>query len=191
MKTLYRYYCRVQEILVGTGFMGIVLLTFMNAVLRVLDNPIITADDISLLLFSWVALMGADVAMRYSRLVGMDILTTKLPPKVQKATQLVVFVIMMGALVLFAIYGYRLAVNNWNRTFNTLPISYGWVTLSLPVCSVMMILTASIKFFKVLTHFNDDAYNVRKDNPPYGVAQQPPAIPADALETTEHPQAQA
>lgn len=81
---MYKYYFRVQEALVGLGFMGIIVLTFMNAVKWLLDNPIISADDLSLLLFSWVALMGADVAMRYSRLVGMDILTSKLKPKPKK-----------------------------------------------------------------------------------------------------------
>lgn len=153
----------------GFGFMSIVVLTFMNSVLRVFNKPIIIADDVSLLLFSWVALLGADVALRYSRLVGMDILVTKLPPKVQKIIQVVVYVIMIAALALFARYGYQLAVTNWMRTYNTLPISYGWVSLSLPVCSVLMIFTCITKLVKVIQHFSDDSYHVKKDNPAYGV----------------------
>jgi TRAP-type C4-dicarboxylate transport system permease small subunit len=165
LQKTYRIYCRIEETVVGTGFVAIVLLTFMNAMLRVISHPIIFADDISLLLFGWVAFIGADVSLRYSRLVGMDILVTKFPPKVQKFFQAVVYLIVIGALVMFAVKGFELAKGNWRRQFNSLPISYGWVSLSLPVCSLLMILTASIKAFKVLTHFNNDSYDVRKDNP--------------------------
>jgi TRAP-type C4-dicarboxylate transport system permease small subunit len=155
----------LEEIITGIGFTIIVGLTFMNAVLRVVGRPIIFADDVSLLLFGWVAFLGADVALRYSRLVGMDILMSKFSPKVQKVFQLMVYVIMIGALALFAVKGYGLALGNWRRQFNTLPISYGWVSLSLPVCSVLMIFTALTKCVKIILHFADDSYNVRKDNP--------------------------
>jgi TRAP-type C4-dicarboxylate transport system permease small subunit len=164
---IYKTYCRIEEIITGIGFATIVGLTFMNAVLRVAGNPIIFADDISLLLFGWVAFLGADIAFRYSRLVGMDILVTKLPPKFQKIFQLAVFAVMAAALVMFMTKGYQLASCNWRRQFNTLPISYGWVSLSLPVCSVLMLFTALHKIFKVLSHFNDDGYNVKKDVPAF------------------------
>ncbi|MDR1650239.1 MAG: TRAP transporter small permease [Synergistaceae bacterium] len=164
-QNIYRIYCRIEEIITGFGFAAIVALTFMNAVLRVFGRPIIFADDVSLLLFGWVAFLGADVALRYSRLVGMDILVSKFAPKAQKFFQIAVYVIMTTALALFAVKGYELALGNWRRQFNTLPISYGWVSLSLPVCSVLMIFTALIKIVKVVSRFGDDSYNVRKDNP--------------------------
>ncbi len=165
IKTIYKWYCRLEEVIVGLGFLTIVVLTFTNAVLRVFNRPIIIADDVCLLLFSWVAFMGADVALRYSRLVGMDILVKKFPPKVQKVLQIVVYVIMIAALAVFFINGRSLAIKNWSRTYNTLPISYGFVTMSLPVCSVMMILTCLVKIGKIMMHFSDDSYNVKKDNP--------------------------
>ena len=166
IKNIYRWYCRIEVVIVGIGFASIVALTFSNAVLRQLNMPISTVDDICLLLFGWVAFAGADVAMRYSRLVGMDILTAKLPAKPQKVIQLVVFVIMIVALAALAYYGFSLAISNWSRSFSSnLPFSYGFVTLSLPICSLLMILTASIKVGKVLINFKDDSYNVRKDNP--------------------------
>lgn len=161
----YRIYCRIQEIIVGTFFATIVFLTFINAVLRTMNRPIPTTDDICSLLFAWSALLGADVALRYSRLVGMDILVTKLPPKMQKFFQLTVFVIMIGSMLLFIRYGFFLATRNWPRFLNTLPISYGWVTLSFPVGCGMMIFTTSIKAVKTIIHFKDDKYNVKKDVP--------------------------
>ncbi len=165
MATIYKYYCKLQEIIVGLGFVTIVALTFMNVILRKFFNsPIAITDSFCLLLFSWVAFLGADVALRYSRLVGMDILTNKMPIKIQKVLQVIVYFIMIGAFVVLAKYGYELCILNWARTYYTLPVSYGMATISLPVASVMMILTCCIKIVKVVTHFNDDSYDVRKDN---------------------------
>lgn len=184
LKKIYRVYCRTEDIIVGCGFFTIVSLTFLNAVLRVFNMPIITADDISLLLFGWVAFLGADVALRYSRLVGMDIITTKLPPKVQKILQIIVYLIMIGALVLFVQQGFVLAQSNWKRFYNSLPISYGWVTLSLPVCSCLMILTCCVKVGKIIMNFKDDSYNVKKDNPDFVGGEENMGLDSKAEEVT-------
>ncbi len=168
MKKVYAVYCKIEDIIVGLGFAAIVILTFMNAVLRYCGTPIIYADDLCLLLFSWTAFLGADVAMRYSRLVGMDILVSKLSPKVQKVLQLVVFALMIVMLFVLIRGGLAIIKSNGARPFNTLAawgINYGAVTASLPVGGMLMILTCLTKIYKVATHFNDDTYNVRKDNP--------------------------
>jgi TRAP-type C4-dicarboxylate transport system permease small subunit len=161
----YRIYCRIEELIVGACFTTIVGLTFLNAILRIFNRPIITADDICLLLFAWAALLGADVALRYSRLVGMDILVSHFPAKWQKFFQILVYMILVGAAILFIRSGFALATKNWKRSFNSLTISYGWVTLSFPVACILMGFTSVLKIIKVVTHFKDDSYNVRKDNP--------------------------
>ena len=166
MNKIYKLYCKAEEALVGLFFIIIVALTFMNAVLRLFGAPIIYADDICMLLFSWTALMGADVAMRYCRLVGMDILTTKLSPKVQKILGIVVQVIMVAMLVVLIKGGIKIVKLNGSRPFNTLEsfgIRYGAVTISIPVCCSMMILTCITKLFKLITHINDDEFTLKKD----------------------------
>lgn len=166
MNKIYKLYCKAEEALVGLFFIVIVALTFMNAVLRLLGSPIIYADDICMLLFSWTALMGADVAMRYCRLVGMDILTSKLNAKVQKVIGLVVQVIMIVMLVVLIKGGLKIVKLNGSRPFNTLEsfgIRYGAVTMSIPVCCSMMILTCVTKIFKLVTHLGDDEFTLKKD----------------------------
>ena len=166
MNKIYKLYCKAEEALVGLFFIIIVALTFMNAVLRLLGAPIIYADDICMLLFSWTALMGADVAMRYCRLVGMDILTSKMNAKVQKILGLVVQVIMIVMLVVLIKGGLKIVKLNGSRPFNTLEsfgIRYGAVTMSIPVCCSMMILTCITKIFKLITHINDDEFTLKKD----------------------------
>lgn len=158
---IYKTYCKIESMIAGLGFFTIVILTLLNAILRLFNMPIIFVDDLSLLLFGWVAFLGADVAFRHCRLVGMDILTSKFNIKVQKALNLVVYAIMILTLCMFVKYGYGLARMNWARTYNTLMISYGWATLSLPVCSGLMIITAAVKVLKTVRHFGDDSYRLR------------------------------
>lgn len=163
MKKIYKVYCQIESVIAGSAFLAIVVLTFLNAVLRIFKMPIIFVDDLSMLLFGWAAFLGADVAFRHCRLVGMDILTSKLNIKVQKVLQLIVYVIMICTLGMFVKYGYELAMSNWARSYNTLKISYGWATLSLPVCSVFMMITAFVKIYKTVLHFNDDSFSLKHD----------------------------
>lgn len=163
LKKVYNGWCRFEDILAGTMFAIIVLLTFINAVLRVFNHPIVTNDDIVLLLFGWTALMGADIAMRNCRLVGMDIIVTKFSPKVRKIFEIFVYLFIITMLVIFAKYGFALAFSNWDRSYKAIPISYGWVTLALPICSILMIVTASIKIGIVTSHFSDNTFNTKND----------------------------
>ena len=165
MKKIYRFYCKLETVLACAGFFTIIAMTFGNAVLRLMNKPIPTSDDICVLLFAWVSFLGADIAMRSNRLVSMNLATMNLPIKVQKVLSLIVYGIMIAILCLFTVKGYQLARMNWLRFFNTLPISYGWATLSLPVCSVLMILTLIIKIFMTLIHFMDDGYTISMHDP--------------------------
>lgn len=165
MKKLYKLYCKAEIAVVACAFFAIIVLTFGNAVLRIFNHPIVANDDICTLLFAWVSFMGADIAMRSNRLVGMDLVTMNLPVKIQKALQLIVYVVMIVTLGMFILKGSQLARMNWARFFNSLPISYGWVTISLAVCGVQMIVTLLIKIVVLLQHFGDDSFTMKQHNP--------------------------
>ena len=165
MKKIYRFYCKLETVLACAGFFAIIAMTFGNAVLRLMNKPIPTSDDICTLLFAWVSFLGADISMRSNRLVSMNLATMKLPIKVQKTLALIVYGILIAILCLFVVKGNQLAKLNWARFFNTLPISYGWATLSLPVCSVLMILTLVIKVVVTIQHFTDDSFTISMHDP--------------------------
>ena len=185
MSKIYRLYCRTEEAIVGVGFAAIVLLTFSNAVLRVFDRPIIYSDDLCLMLFSWTALLGADVAMRHSRLVGMDILTSKLPPKVQKALGILVNVIMIFILITLVRGGIKIIGVNGDRPFNTLGafgIRYSAVTMALPIGGVMMVFTCLMKIGKLFIHFKDDAYNIKHDVPDKNIGEENTGLDEESVD---------
>jgi len=166
MLKFYRGFCKVEEVITSIAFVSIVALIFGAAIFRAFSFPLVWADDMARFLFSWTAFLGADIALRHSRLVGVDILVNKLPPKMRKLTEIIVYSIMLVILVSFVYYGTQLSIKNWDRDFQTLAfMSYSMVTLSLPVASFLMIISASTKLVRVVKNFRNDGYEVKKDIP--------------------------
>jgi TRAP-type C4-dicarboxylate transport system permease small subunit len=84
IKKFYNVFCKIEEFIVGAFVAFITFLVFASAVGRCLKFPINWAQDVSLLLFSWVVFLGADLALRKADFVRVDMLVTKFPVKVQK-----------------------------------------------------------------------------------------------------------
>lgn len=166
MLAFYRKFCRFEEILTSAIFVSIVGLIFLAAFFRAFSHPLVWADDIAKFLFSWAAFLGADIALRHSRLVGVDMLVKKFPAKIVKISQILVFTIMITILVSFVYFGTRLSIMNWDRDFQTLSfMSYSMVTFSLPVASLLMIISSVTKLVRVVKNFGDDSYHIKKDIP--------------------------
>jgi TRAP-type C4-dicarboxylate transport system permease small subunit len=153
MKKLYGYYCKFEEIVCGTGFVSIVVLVFVSAIARGIKHPLQWTIDISQLLLAWVSFMGADVAWRHGQLLGIDLLTKRLPVKIQKLVALLILFFILIALIIFIIYGFILAKSNWRRSMQVVRMSYSFVTLSLPMVSISMSVSTLLKIIPGIKHF--------------------------------------
>ena len=101
----------------------------------------------------WTSLVGADVAFRHDKFIGLDLFTRKMPVKVQKVLEIVVLVLMQVAFCIFIYYGVMLSIKSWKRSFQTLPISYSFITIALPVMSTLMTLTNILKIINKVKNF--------------------------------------
>ena len=148
IKKIYERFCVIEETVVAFSVASITLLVFASAIARGLNSPINWAVDISLLLLAWVVFLGADTALRRADFIRVDVLMRKFPAGVQKFLYYFFYVIVILFLALLVRYGFPLTIENYKRTFQSLPISYSWVTLSVPLGSLFMILTIIIKLVK-------------------------------------------
>ncbi|MCH3918453.1 MAG: TRAP transporter small permease [Spirochaetia bacterium] len=139
LDSLYGKFCKIETAICMILFVVIVVLVFLAAVLRKINLPIQWSNDVAQLCFAWLAFLGADIALRKGSLVGVALITTKFNETVQKVLNIICYVIMIGLLIIMAKYGFLLAVRDWQRAFQTLPISYSFVTLSLAISAVLMI----------------------------------------------------
>jgi len=145
MRKLYHAICKLELIICGAGFILLVFFVFLSAFLRLFRVSMAWNIDLALLLLAWTAFLGADIAWRSGRLVGIDLVVKRLPQVLQKALQLVIYVVILCALILIVIYGTRLAWTERVRKFQSLPIPYSLVTMSLVTAAFSMSLSTILK----------------------------------------------
>ena len=138
MKKISAVILKTEELLAGAMLCMIAVLVFWSAVARTIGMPVNWAQDVSLLAFGWLTFIGSDIIIKSGGLIRIDMLSNRLPRAVQKTLMLVFDFFMLLFLLILIVYGFLLVSQSWNRTFNTLKMSYAWCTLAVPVGSLLM-----------------------------------------------------
>ena len=145
----YDMVCEFEVSLSGSCLLGTVVVIFMAAVARVCGEPVTWGFDAALLLFTWGVFVGADAAYREGKMVYVDIFFERFPLSWHKPMKLIVYLVIAAFLLALTYLGFILSVSTWHRSFQGIPaLSYTWVTLSVPISSVLMLVTTVIKVRK-------------------------------------------
>ena len=131
----------LEEQLVVVMLAMLILLVFIAASLRWFGVSVAWSIDIAQLLFSWVCFIGADLALRTDSHVGVDMLLNRFPVSLRQVLVLVLDILILAFVLIIFYFGTKLCFQNYKRTFNTVPLSYSFVTLSAPVGAFLMGLT--------------------------------------------------
>ncbi|MCR4626681.1 MAG: TRAP transporter small permease [Treponema sp.] len=150
IKKGYKKFTEFEEFITNVFLVAITVLVFASAIARTFKHPLNWAVDISLLLFAWEVFLGGDIAVRNTKLIGVEILMGKFPVKVQKALTLIFFCMIIAFCLLLTVFGIKLSLENTKRLFQVLPISYSWCTLCVPVGSLGMIISSCIKINEII-----------------------------------------
>jgi TRAP-type C4-dicarboxylate transport system permease small subunit len=153
---VYHFLCKAEVLICGIGFMFLVAFVFLSAILRFFRVSMSWNIDLAMFLLAWTAFLGADVAWRSGQLVGIDLLTRHLPRSLQKIIELLLYVIVIGALVLIAVFGVKLAVAERLRMYQSIPVPYSLVTLSIVVTALSMIISTVLKIRRSIINFNKE-----------------------------------
>jgi TRAP-type C4-dicarboxylate transport system permease small subunit len=153
MRKLYHAICKLEVIICGAGFILLVALVFLSAILRFLRVSMAWNIDMALFLLSWTAFLGADIAWRSGRLVGVDILTSRFPQAMQKIVRILIYLVIFTALVIIVIYGTRLAWIERVRKFQSIPMPYSLVTMSLVTAALSMSVSTILKIRRCILNF--------------------------------------
>ncbi|WP_348814555.1 TRAP transporter small permease subunit [Halomonas sp. H10-59] len=112
-----------------------------SATTRAMGNPMLGGAELAQLFFIWACMFGADITLKKGGQIRVDALLTRLPRSGKWLANLVTVGLMIVFLACLARYGFSLAFSNWQRPLGFAGISYGYVTLALPVGAVMMIVS--------------------------------------------------
>jgi TRAP-type C4-dicarboxylate transport system permease small subunit len=143
---LYDYLCEVEAFVARITLWGMVILIFAAGVARLLKYPINWAIDMSTCLFAWSCFLSADVAWRENKLMSVDVLVKFYPDNLKRFMNLFNYIILVGFFLYLIFFGMWLSYTTRERTFQGIPgFSYTWVTLSVPVGAIFLLLTAVIR----------------------------------------------
>jgi TRAP-type C4-dicarboxylate transport system permease small subunit len=164
MRKLYYALCKAEVFICGAGFIFLVTFVFLSAILRFFRISMSWNLDLAMFLLAWTAFLGADIAWRSGQLVGVDIVTRRFPRKIQKLITMLIYAVILCALVLIIIFGIRLALTERLRTYQSIPIPYSLVTLSIVAASVSMVVSTILKIRRCILNFNLDAGEAKNEN---------------------------
>ncbi len=157
MKKLYGYICLCELLFVKVAFVSLVLLVFIAAFTRYIGYPINWSVDMAQCLFAWCTFLAADIAMRKDKLMKVDFFVRRLPQNLQSKVEQLNLVIILVFLAALVGYGIWLSYTTRFRTFQGIPgFSYTWVTLSVPVGSLLMAITTVLNIKAIRNKNRDD-----------------------------------
>lgn len=146
MKKIYGYICEAEVYITKWALALLTALVIAAAVARTIGMPIVWAIDAATFLFAWCVFLGGDIAIRKDRMFCIDVLTCRLPKKWQHYFKIANSSIIIVFLAYLIFFGVKLAYATRLRTFQGIPdISYTWVTISVPIGCLLMLITYVLK----------------------------------------------
>lgn len=148
MKKAYEKFCQLEQWIAMLLLAGITVLVFVSAMMRTLGFPLNWAQDAALIMFAWLSFIGGDIALHSTGLIGVDMIVTHFPKSVQKAIDIVFKVVMLVFLAVLVVYGFQYVMTGYKRLITTLNVSYAYVTASVPVGALLMIISVGQNLYK-------------------------------------------
>jgi TRAP-type C4-dicarboxylate transport system permease small subunit len=146
LKRLYERIIAAEAVVAAVFLVAMVLLIFGSGITRLFGYPINWAVDAATCLFAWAVFFCADIAWRRGSLMSIEVLTSRLPARLQAACRLLNYLIISAFLVYSIAMGLWLSWISRERSFQGMPeVSYSWVTMAMPVGAALLLVTTALK----------------------------------------------
>lgn len=148
---MLRFFDKLLAFVTATAMGAIVLVVFVNVAMRYILNTGLTwSEEIAVNLFVWVIFLGAILAGLEGLHIKVDLLTSKLPKKMQKVFLVIsslCVVFAMGVLIVGGIDVVKVTDKNVSAATG-IPFSY--ISVSLVVCAVCLVFITLYNTYKEL-----------------------------------------
>jgi len=136
MKKILKYY---EEYLGGILFSVMFITLVMQIFSRqILNRPLIWTEELSRLIFVYIAMLGVTLGIKYEQHVGIEVFSDKFSPRVAKVMD-IVKTILTGVIIVLLIYiGIVITKRKASLDLISLGISMGYLYGALPIGGVMM-----------------------------------------------------
>jgi TRAP-type C4-dicarboxylate transport system permease small subunit len=126
---------------------AIVLLIGVAAVTRFMGSPIIWSIEIAQLLFVWLVMLSADLAMQQGRHFGLSIIADALPPRAQRIVEIVNYLIVLALLVFLLVYAVRNTMLMHPRLIGATQMNASLIHAAMPFGLLLMVRTLAVQLY--------------------------------------------
>jgi TRAP-type C4-dicarboxylate transport system permease small subunit len=137
-----RVYVNALEWLVIACLAVMVGVTFVSTAIRYLMpgmGGLYWAEEVTRYVSIWMVFLVSGLAVRYGVHLHVDLVTTHLPAKVQRALLIFVSVLMLGFEGVLVYFGTVVAASNMAQQSSSLELPIGYVYAAIPVGGALMI----------------------------------------------------
>lgn len=123
------------------GMILMVIFVFYQVLSRYLiGNTPFFIEEVSRGLLIWVSFLGASLALRQGKHIGVEFFVTRIPEKIRPYIQYLAILLVLIFLIFFLYASAKYSIRQMGLSSATLPISMFWFYLALPVGGLLMIL---------------------------------------------------
>jgi TRAP-type C4-dicarboxylate transport system permease small subunit len=106
----------------------------------ILKAPLAWSEDLAMLLFQWVAFLGAAVGVQRTRHFGIELAVKRMPTAVRHWIEIGLIPLVVGAVaVVMIVQGISLLKFNYSRIYASMDLSYLWAYLPIPVSGALIL----------------------------------------------------
>ncbi|MBO6719490.1 MAG: TRAP transporter small permease subunit [Rhizobiaceae bacterium] len=127
---------------------SIVLLIGVAAVTRFMGAPIIWSIEVAQLLFVWLVMLAADLAMQQGRHFGLSLLVDILPPPAQRILEIVNYLIVLALILFLLVYAVRNAVLMHPRLIGATQMNGSLIHAAMPFGLLLMVRTLAVQLYE-------------------------------------------
>ena len=107
----------------------------------ILKAPLAWSEDLAMLLFQWVAFLGAAVGVKRTRHFGIELVAKRMSAETRHWIEIAVIPLVVGAVaVVMIVQGYSVIQFNLNRVYSSMDLSYVWAYLPIPISGLLIII---------------------------------------------------
>ncbi|MEW6228707.1 MAG: TRAP transporter small permease [Bacillota bacterium] len=132
---------RLAELVLFVLMLALVVTVVLQVTFRYfLHRSLYWSVELSRFLFVWLVFLGAAVGVHMNSHVSIDAVVKAVPEGTRRMMRLLTTAVSAAFLLLVTYYGLSLALQTMGSPSEALKIPYGWLYVSVPISSLMMLL---------------------------------------------------
>lgn len=143
---------RIEEIILVAMFALMVIIIFVQVIMRKADHSLYWSEELGKFLFVWISWLGISIGQREGEHIKITMLTDRLPFRAAQALNILSDLIVIGICAVTLYYGVSLVITQRTTPYSGIKISTSWGYLAVVVGCGLMILRSlsSVKSSAVL-----------------------------------------